>query len=135
LAGAVNSKAKARAAYMTKHQRGLTETYNRMKDAGEDDAEVVELRRLSEAIDREVLAAYGWGDLEVPAFEAAEGDAGRERFEEEVVDRLFALNGERAERERVLGTGGAKGARKKGGAKRGAQKSGGGEGGILPGME
>jgi type I restriction-modification system DNA methylase subunit len=125
----------ARAAFMTKQRHGLTETYNRMKDAGEDDAEVVELRRLSEAMDREVLGAYGWGDLAVPAFEAAEGDAGRERFEEEVVDRLFALNGERAERERMLGAGTAtQGARKKGGAKRGARKARQG-GGMLPGIE
>ena len=123
----------ARATYMTKHRRGLTETYNRMKDTGESDGEVVELRRLSEAMDREVLGAYGWGDLEVPAFEAAEADAGKGRFEEEVVDRLFALNGERAQKERVLGpTSAARGAPKRGGLKRSTGKAG---GGILPGIK
>jgi type I restriction-modification system DNA methylase subunit len=124
----------ARAAYMTKHRRGLTETYNRMKEASEDDAEIVALRRLSEAMDREVLGAYGWGDLVVPAFEAAEGDAGRGRFEEEVVDRLFALNGERAERERVLGAAAAtSGERKKGRVRMPRTKKEGGSG-MLPGI-
>ena len=83
----------ARAATMSEHQRGLTETYNRMKDAGDRDREVVELRELSEEVDRAVLAAYGWTDIEVPAFEAGEEDPARQRFEDEVLDRLFALNG------------------------------------------
>jgi hypothetical protein len=124
----------ARAAYMSERQRGLTETYNRMKDAGDRDREVVELRGLSEEVDRAVLAAYGWTDIEVPAFEAGEEDPARQRVEDEVLDRLFALNAERAEKERIVGcaAAGAKGAaaKKPARGKRGAKKPT-GQGGLF----
>jgi len=67
----------ARAAYMVKTQQGLTKTYNRIKDPACVDPPVVELRRLHEAMDRSVLAAYGWHDS--PS-------------SDEIIDRLYELN-------------------------------------------
>lgn len=125
-----------RAAYMKTHQRGLTETYNRLKDPDNHDAEIEELRRLSEDVDRAVLDAYGWRDIEVPPFAAKEGDPVRARFEDEVIDRLFALNAERAEKERILGASatGAKGAKKTKAAPKRKKKGEAPDQGGLPGM-
>ncbi len=116
----------ARAAFMVETQQGLTQTYNALKDARVNDARVVTLRRLHEEMDRAVLAAYGWDDLEVPVYGTATTEAEKQvlsRFEDAVIDRLFALNATRAEAERVaaaqqVATGPAKtkGGRKKGGA-------------------
>ena len=78
---------KARRSYMVSNQVGLTVTYNAMKDAEVHEPAIVELRRLSEALDRAVLSAYGWDDIVVPDY--------REPFPEEVLDRLFWLNLER----------------------------------------
>ncbi len=113
----------ARAAYMVDTQQGLTQTYNQLKDPRVRDARVVELRRLHEEMDRAVLAAYGWDDLAVPPYGTPTSDAEKkalERFEDEVIDRLFALNAKRAEEERVAAEreaaktpANAKGARKK----------------------
>ena len=59
------------------------------------------------AIDRAVLDTYGWSDLEVPPFCPANDkeQAALKRFEAEVIDRLFALNAERAAEEERLGLG------------------------------
>jgi hypothetical protein len=92
----------ARATYMLDEQVGLTITYNRLKDASVTDPRIVELRRLHEEMDAAVLAAYGWSDIPVPPFCIA-NDADQkllDAFETEVIDRLFALNAERAEQER-----------------------------------
>jgi len=90
-----------RAAFMVETQQGLTSTYNRLKDPGEHDPRVLSLRRLHEAMDRAVLDAYGWTDLAVPPFCPRSDDerAQLARFEDEVIDRLFALNSERAAEE------------------------------------
>ncbi|HEX4334344.1 MAG TPA: DNA methyltransferase [Polyangiaceae bacterium] len=88
----------ARAAYMLEQQCGLTQTYNSMKDSACEQPRVHELRTLHEELDRAVLAAYGWGDIEVPPYcplttaAAARVDA----FENAVIDRLFKLNAQRA---------------------------------------
>jgi hypothetical protein len=61
------------------------------------------VRRLHEETDRAVLAAYGWDDVKVPPYGTPTSEAEKkvlERFEDEVIDRLFALNAERAEEER-----------------------------------
>lgn len=90
-----------RAAYMVETQQGLTQTYNRLKDPDCHDPEIVTLRRLHEEMDRAVLDAYGWTDLEVPPYcptTPAEHQA-LERFKDEVIDRLFVLNAERAAQE------------------------------------
>jgi very-short-patch-repair endonuclease len=92
-----------RAKFMVNTQQGLTQTYNALKDPRVTDSRVVELRRLHEEMDRAVLAAYGWDDLAVPPYGTPTTDVekkAQERFEDEVIDRLFALNAKRAEEER-----------------------------------
>lgn len=89
----------ARAAYMKDENVGLTITYNRLKDSNVTDARMEHLRALTVAMDRAVLAAYSWDDLEPPAFTTPKTDEEHARvalFEDAVVDRLFALNAERA---------------------------------------
>ena len=53
-----------RAALMVKNDEGLTETYNRFHDPGEASAEIGRLRELHAAMDRAVLDAYGWPDVQ-----------------------------------------------------------------------
>lgn len=106
----------ARADYMIRHDQGLTATYNQLKDPDCLDPEVEHLRRLHEAMDRAVLAAYGWDDIPVPPYGTADPDA-QQAFEDEVIDRLFVLNAERAAEEQAAAAKpkrGAKGKRGKG---------------------
>ena len=114
-----------RAKYMVDENVGLTITYNRLKDPACEDARILELRGLHEETDRQVLAAYGWSDIEVPPFcPMSEGDRKRiEMFEDDVVDRLFVLNGRRAEEERIRGLGSG-GGRKKGAGTTGTKPGG-----------
>jgi hypothetical protein len=53
-----------RAALMVKNDEGLTKTYNRFHDPGEATAEIARLRELHAAMDRAVLDAYGWQDVQ-----------------------------------------------------------------------
>lgn len=95
-----------RAKYMVDTQQGLTQTYNQLKDPQCTEPRVEELRRLHEAMDRAVLDAYGWKDIEVPPYGTPvthEERKALERFEDEVIDRLFELNSQRAAEERVNG--------------------------------
>ncbi len=95
----------ARAKYMVDTDQGLTKTYNALKDPACTDARVLELRRLHEAMDRAVLDAYGWTDLAVPPY-CPLNEAGKralQQFEDEVIDRLYVLNAERAREEERLG--------------------------------
>jgi hypothetical protein len=103
-----------RAEYMRSCDVGLTKTYNAMKDPACDDARILELRRLSEEMDRAVLDAYGWRDIVVPRY-CPMDDADRRAlaaFEDEVIDRLYLLNAERAAEEERLGLNDKKGAKK-----------------------
>ncbi|MBU1433316.1 hypothetical protein KKF91_22525 [Myxococcota bacterium] len=86
----------ARAAYMIERQEGLTKTYNRLKDPNDRAPEIEALRRLHEAMDKAVLRAYGWDDLieKLPPYGAPSLE-----FDDEVIDRLFALNAARAKGE------------------------------------
>jgi len=105
----------ARARWMVEHEEGLTQTYNRLKDADDTTPEIVALRGLHEELDRAVLAAYGWEDVEVPPYATprdAEGLRAVEAFGDEVIDRLFVLNAERAEEEAVRGARAVKGNKK-----------------------
>ena len=91
----------ARAKYMVETSHGLTQTYNQLKDPDCDSdrlADVRALRQLHEDLDRAVLAAYGWSDIAVPPYcPATDADrAAVALFEDLVIDRLFALNAERA---------------------------------------
>src|ERR1039458_2690311 len=95
-----------RALLMVERNQGLTTTYNQLKDPACDDPEILALRRLHEDLDRAVLAAYPWSDIPVPPFETPTTPAARtaqESFEDEIIDRLFALNAERAEKEELQG--------------------------------
>jgi hypothetical protein len=96
----------ARAQYMVDTNQGLTKTYNALKDPNVLlDPRVLELRALHEELDRAVLAAYGWSDLEVPPFCALTPahHKARTTFDDEVIDRLFVLNEARAQEEARLG--------------------------------
>ena len=53
-----------RAALMVKNNEGLTKTYNRFHDPNETSTEIKKLRDLHAAMDRAVLDAYGWTDLQ-----------------------------------------------------------------------
>jgi hypothetical protein len=53
-----------RAALMVTNDEGLTKTYNRFHDPGEASAEIARLRELHAAMDRAVLDAYGWQDVQ-----------------------------------------------------------------------
>jgi hypothetical protein len=107
-----------RADLMVRNKEGLTKTYNRFHDPNEDSPDIVRLRELHAAMDRAVLDAYGWNDIQpvcefVPEFddEGDEDDNGRpkkkkyrykwpEAIHDEVLARLLELNRQRAEEER-----------------------------------
>jgi len=88
-----------RAQFMLDTQQGLTKTYNLLKDRACDDRRIVDLRNLHLDIDRAVLGAYGWESIAVPPYTTPTTSSERavfETFEDEILDRLFALNLERA---------------------------------------
>lgn len=90
---------------MVDTDQGLTKTYNALKDPSCTEPRIQKLRQLHEEMDRAVLEAYGWGDIEVPPYcpmNDAERDA-VQAFEDEVIDRLYVLNAERAREEERLG--------------------------------
>ena len=94
-----------RAAYMVATNQGLTKTYNALKDPKNNDTEILKLRKLHETMDRAVLDAYGWTDIEVSSF-CPQNDAEQAMltaFEDEVIDRLYVLNAERAREEQRMG--------------------------------
>lgn len=91
----------ARNSFMAETNKGLTKTYNDLKNPDCDDERVLALRRLHVALDAAVLDAYGWSDIEVPPYcqMNAEADAALEAFDDEIVDRLYVLNARRAREE------------------------------------
>src|SRR6185436_16805619 len=110
------------AAIMVQNDEGLTKTYNRFHDPNEISAEIKNLRELHAAMDRAVLAAYGWTDLQPTCEflldydeeEEDEEDTGKARkkkkpwryrwpddFRDLVLARLLELNKQRAEQERL----------------------------------
>jgi len=95
----------ARGRFMVETNQGLTKTYNALKHPACEDPRILDLRRLHEAMDRAVLDAYGWTDVEVPPY-CPQSDAERaavQAFEDEVIDLLYVLNAERAREEQRLG--------------------------------
>ena len=103
-----------RAALMVRNNEGMTKTYNRFHDPYDDDPEIAELRELHAAMDRAVLAAYGWTDIPTDCeflldYEIDEATWGRKKkpyryrwpdpVRDEVLARLLALNTERAAEE------------------------------------
>jgi hypothetical protein len=79
IAGAAAALHGHRAAFMGGRRTGLTATYRRLRDATDRDPAVERLRELHRRLDRAVLAAYGWEDVDPAA-----GD--------ELVRRLLDLN-------------------------------------------
>lgn len=112
-----------RAAYLVSENVGLTTTYNRLKDPSNQEPRLLALRRLHEEMDRAVLDAYGWTDIDVPPYCSLGDDDKKQlaRFEDEVIDRLFVLNAARAEEEKRKGL--AAGAKQKGAGKGAAKKA------------
>jgi hypothetical protein len=53
-----------RAALMVRNNLGLTKIYNRFHDPDDQRSDIVELRELHSAMDRAVLDAYGWADIQ-----------------------------------------------------------------------
>ena len=114
-----------RAALMVLNDEGLTKTYNRFHDPEERSPDIHQLRTLHAAMDRAVLAAYGWPDIS-PACEFlldyeedddesdATGKARKKKkpyryrwpdeVRDEVLARLLALNATRHAEEVAAGT-------------------------------
>jgi hypothetical protein len=102
---------------MRDYDEGLTTIYNRFHDPEDRSNAVGELRRLHEAMDRAVLDAYGWTDIQPSCefeleWEDGEAENSRRRrkpwryrwpepVRDEVLARLLALNAERTEAERL----------------------------------
>ncbi|MBD2233736.1 Eco57I restriction-modification methylase domain-containing protein [Phormidium tenue] len=53
-----------RADLMVRNNEGLTDTYNRFHDPTETHPDILHLRHLHDQMDRAVLAAYGWADID-----------------------------------------------------------------------
>jgi LmbE family N-acetylglucosaminyl deacetylase len=105
---------------MVKNNEGLTKTYNRFHDPEETSPDILKLRQLHDAMDRAVLDAYGWTDIqptceflldyEDEEDEGGEGTGRRRKkpwryrwpddIRDEVLARLLALNAQRAQEER-----------------------------------
>ena len=102
---------------MIMNNEGLTKTYNRFHNPDDHDPDIAKLRQLHAAMDRAVLAAYGWTDIPAqceflldyrdqrgrvePTEERSRtATAGPNAVRDDVLGRLLALNAERAEEER-----------------------------------
>ena len=110
-----------RSSVMLSNKEGLTETYNRFHDSHEKLPEILKLRELHAAMDRAVLAAYGWHDLAQTARceflldyeEEDDGGTSTSRrkkpwrlrwpddFRDEVLARLLELNEQRHKEEQL----------------------------------
>jgi len=84
---------------------GLTKTYNLVHDPNCTDPDIVRLRELHAAMDRAILACYGWEDLDL-GHGFWQNDRGQTRYtlspnaRREVLARLVELNLEMARREK-----------------------------------
>jgi hypothetical protein len=93
-----------RADLMVKRNEGLTRTYNRFHDPHERAADILKLRELHVQMDRAVLDAYGWTDIQ-PAHDFREqlDESIRLTWDDdtryEVLARLLELNRVMAEKE------------------------------------
>jgi hypothetical protein len=100
-----------RAMLMVQNNEGLTDTYNRFHDPGELDQSITRLRELHGDMDRVVLNAYGWNDINTRCEFRLDYDLGDEEWgnrkkpwryrwpdsvRDEVLARLLELNAQRA---------------------------------------
>lgn len=98
---------------MIQNNEGMTKTYNRFHDSGEDSEGIRRLRELHNQMDRAVLDAYGWTDINpVPEFLAdyeEEDGTGSYRLKwpdetrDLVLGRLMELNAQYAAEEAAQG--------------------------------
>jgi hypothetical protein len=129
-----------RAALMVRNDEGLTKTYNRFHDPDERDPGIMKLRELHAAMDRAVLDAYGWTDIQTDCeflldYEIDEEEWGNKKkpwryrwpddVHDEVLARLLELNAAGARDEARSGAAAAtkKKGRKKASAKRARKAS------------
>lgn len=118
LEAAASAYEQFRSALMFSNDEGLTKTYNRFHDPDEHDADIVKLRELHDAMDRAVLDAYGWTDIQprcefiLDYEDDADEDAAKpskrkkpyryrwpDEVRDEVLGRLLELNAKRAKDE------------------------------------
>jgi hypothetical protein len=96
---------------MVANDEGMTKTYNRFHDPDERDPGLLKLRELHAAMDRAVLAAYGWTDIPTDCdffldYEDEEEESTRRKkpwryrwpddVRDELLARLIELNAQRA---------------------------------------
>ena len=111
-----------RAALMVRNNEGLTKTYNRFHDPDERDPDILKLRDLHAAMDRAVLDAYGWTDIQprcefiLDYVDEEDDNPGKpskkkkpyryrwpDEIRDEVLGRLLELNAQRAQEEGLAG--------------------------------
>ncbi len=112
-----------RAALMIRNNQGLTTTYNRFHDPEETDPNLLKLRELHTAMDKAVLTAYGWPDIDTTCEfildyeDEADSTSKRKKpyryrwpqaTHDEVLARLLTLNQQRYDQEILMGKGAAK---------------------------
>lgn len=92
---------------MLANQEGLTKTYNRFHDVTNKHPDILELRNLTHQLDREVLIAYGWEDIQLNYdwYETKQGYRYTISPEarQEILDRLLELNHQLYEEEVATG--------------------------------
>ncbi len=118
-----------RAALMVRNNEGLTKTYNHFHDPDERDPHILKLRELHAAMDRAVLDAYGWGNIDTSCeflldYEIDDEEWGDRKkpwryrwpdeVQAEVLARLLELNAECAQAEARAGAAAAGAAQKAG---------------------
>ena len=111
-----------RATFMLGSGRGLTATYNRVHAPDDADAGVLALRKLHRVLDKAVLSAYSWDDINLD-HDFCDTEEGLRytisyAARVEILDRLLELNHERHAAEVASGARGAS-RRKNGSARRG----------------
>jgi hypothetical protein len=112
-----------RAQLMVANNQGLTTTYNRFHDPEETDPAILKLRDLHTAMDKAVLTAYGWPDIDTTCefildYEDEEDSTSKRKkpyryrwpqaIHDEVLARLLTLNQQRYDQEILMGKGSAK---------------------------
>jgi hypothetical protein len=92
---------------MVMRQGGLTKTYNRFHNRGEQSTDIARLRALHVEMDQAVAAAYGWSDLDLGhgfhTTKQGERFTISEPARRTVLDRLLALNHQRYAEEVAAG--------------------------------
>jgi hypothetical protein len=111
-----------RSQVMIRNNEGPTKLYNRLRDPDERDADILKLRDLHAAMDRAVLDAYGWTDIQphcefiLDYVDEEDDNPGKpskkkkpyryrwpDDIRDEVLGRLLELNAQRAKEEALAG--------------------------------